>query len=464
MARVSEILQAATRDGLRMLAGFDFPFGYPEGTARALTGQDDWQALWALLADRIEEGPENANNRFAVAAALNGAFAGDGPFWGHGGKDDGRFVGLSFRKPARAPSHPAAKRFAEEKVKGAKEVWQLNGAGSVGGQTLTGIAALERLRHQLPVTIWPFEPISGDGHVIAEIYPSLLTPHADEAIKDAGQVRAVVNTLAMHDKCGSLAGFLEAPAHMPAKVRREEACILGMDAPDAFASPMPPPAPVPLIRKLRYERNPAEIYRASFATVAREARLDRFPPDIVPMVTRLIHSCGMTEIADRLAFSADVMRRGRAALQQGAPVLCDCEMVRSGVIERYLPADNPLICTLNDPSVRPLAARLETTRSAAAVELWRDRLEGAVVVIGNAPTALFHLLERLDEGWPRPAAILGFPVGFIGAAESKSELARNPRGVPFVALKGRKGGSAMASAALNALAAGIPEGGPSDGG
>lgn len=461
MARVGAILEQATRDGVRLLAGFDFPFGYPEGTARALTGQDDWQALWAALARQIEEGPDNANNRFAVAADLNGVFAVDGPFWGHGGKDDGRFAGLPFRRPDAAPDHPPRKRFAEDRTRGAKEVWQLNGAGSVGGQALTGIAALERLRRKMPVTIWPFEPLIDDRHVIAEIYPSLLPPHPQEPVKDAGQVRAVAEALAMHDACGRLAGFLDAPAQMPEKVRREEACILGMDAPEAFANPRPTPA---LRRRLRYVRDPAEIYRASFATVAREARLERFPPDIVPMVTRLIHSCGMTEIADRLAFSADVMSEGRAALQRGAPILCDCEMVRSGVIRRYLPAENPLICTLNDPSVPDLAAGLATTRSAAAVELWRDRLAGAVVVVGNAPTALFHLLERLDDGWPRPAAILGFPVGFIGAAESKAELARDPRNVPFVALRGRKGGSAMASAALNALAAGIPEGGKSDGG
>ena len=147
---------------------------------------------------------------------------------------------------------------------------------------------------------------------------------------------------------------------------------------------------------------------------------------------------------------------GAAALRSGAPVLCDCEMVGAGIIRRYLPAENDVVVTLNDPSVPALAAEIGNTRSAAAVELWRDRIEGAVVAVGNAPTALFHLLERLDAGWPKPAVILGFPVGFVGAAESKAELAARPRGCEFVALKGRRGGSAMASAAVNALAAGLP--------
>jgi precorrin-8X/cobalt-precorrin-8 methylmutase len=206
-----------------------------------------------------------------------------------------------------------------------------------------------------------------------------------------------------------------------------------------------------------YLKDPAAIYAESFATVRREARLDRFDPAMARLATRVIHACGMTEVADRLAFSPGAAAAGAAALAAGAPVLCDCEMVAAGVIRRQLPADNEVRVTLNDAGVPELAARLGTTRSAAAVELWRDRLEGAVVAIGNAPTALFHLLEGLDAGWPRPALILGFPVGFVGAAESKAELARDARGCGFVALRGRRGGSAMASAAVNALAAGLPE-------
>jgi precorrin-8X/cobalt-precorrin-8 methylmutase len=205
-----------------------------------------------------------------------------------------------------------------------------------------------------------------------------------------------------------------------------------------------------------YLKDPAAIYAESFATVRREAKLDRFGPGMEALAIRVIHACGMIEIADRLAFSADAFAAGAAALQSGAPILCDCEMVGSGVIRRNLPAGNDIIVRLNDPSVPELAKSLGTTRSAAAVELWHDQLDGAVVAIGNAPTALFHLLEKLDAGWPKPAVILGFPVGFVGAAESKAELSERPRGCEFVALRGRRGGSAIASAAVNALAAGLP--------
>ncbi len=207
-----------------------------------------------------------------------------------------------------------------------------------------------------------------------------------------------------------------------------------------------------------YEKDPAAIYAQSFATVRTEARLERFAPDMQPLITRLIHACGMTEIANRLDYSAHVSTVGNIALTRGAPILCDCEMVASGIIRRHLPANNAVICTLNETSVPSLAHAIGNTRSAAAVHLWRDHLADAVVAIGNAPTALFHLLELLDAGWPKPAVILGFPVGFVGAAESKAELAANPRGVPYITLRGRKGGSAMASAAVNALAAGLGTG------
>ncbi len=206
-----------------------------------------------------------------------------------------------------------------------------------------------------------------------------------------------------------------------------------------------------------YERDPTAIYKQSFATVREEARLERFGAGMESVAIRLIHACGMVEVADRLAFSQNAYVAGHAALVAGAPILCDCEMVGAGIIRRYLPAGNEVIVTLNDATVPALAQEIGNTRSAAAVELWRDHIDSAVVVIGNAPTALFHLLEMLDAGWPKPAVILGFPVGFVGAAESKAELVERPRGCEFVALRGRRGGSAMASAALNALAAGLPE-------
>ncbi|ALI55496.1 precorrin-8X methylmutase [Celeribacter marinus] len=206
-----------------------------------------------------------------------------------------------------------------------------------------------------------------------------------------------------------------------------------------------------------YVKDPAAIYAASFETVRKEARLDRFDAGMERLAIRLIHACGMVEVADRLAFSRDAYAAGHAALAGGAPILCDCEMVGAGIIRRYLPADNEVIVTLNDPRTPDHAKSIGNTRSAAAVEFWADHLAGAVVAIGNAPTALFHLLELIDQGAPKPALILGFPVGFVGAAESKAELAANPRGCEFVALRGRRGGSAIASAAVNALAVGLPE-------
>ena len=206
-----------------------------------------------------------------------------------------------------------------------------------------------------------------------------------------------------------------------------------------------------------YEKDPAAIYAQSFATVRAEARLDRFPVAMHPVMTRLIHACGMVEIADRLAYTPDAAQAGHAALAAGAPLLCDCEMVAAGIIRRHLPADNAVIVTLNDPGVPDRAQAIGNTRSAAAVELWAPHLAGAVVAIGNAPTALFHLLELLDAGAPKPSVILGFPVGFVGAAESKAELIANPRGCEVIALRGRRGGSALAAAAVNALAAGLPE-------
>lgn len=206
-----------------------------------------------------------------------------------------------------------------------------------------------------------------------------------------------------------------------------------------------------------YEHDPSEIYRQSFATVRAEANLDRFDTGMQSLAVRLIHACGMVEIADRIAYSQGAYLAGHRALKAGAPVLCDCEMVGAGIIRRYLPSDNQVIVTLNDPRTPDHAKAIGNTRSAAAVELWEPHLEGAVVAVGNAPTALFHLLEMIDAGAPKPAVILGFPVGFVGAAESKAELAARPRGCEFIALRGRRGGSAIASAAVNALAAGLPE-------
>jgi precorrin-8X/cobalt-precorrin-8 methylmutase len=201
-----------------------------------------------------------------------------------------------------------------------------------------------------------------------------------------------------------------------------------------------------------YIRNGDDIYRKSFAIIRAEARLQNLPADLAHVAVRLIHACGMTDIVQDLAASAAAVTAGRQALAAGAPIFCDAQMVANGVTRQRLPADNPVLCTLGHPDVPAIAQHIGNTRSAAALELWLPQLEGTVIAIGNAPTALFRLLELLDQGAPKPALILGFPVGFVGAAESKAELATNSRGVPFITLHGRRGGSAIAAAAVNALA------------
>jgi precorrin-8X/cobalt-precorrin-8 methylmutase len=201
-----------------------------------------------------------------------------------------------------------------------------------------------------------------------------------------------------------------------------------------------------------YLRDASEIYRRSFATIRAEADLTTLPPDVATVAVRMIHTCGMTDLPADLGFSPDVVARGRAALAAGGPIFCDATMVASGVTRRRLPAHNEVCCLLNDPRVPELAARLGTTRTAAAVELWVERLAGAVVAIGNAPTALFRLLELIDSGAPAPEAIVGVPVGFIGAAESKLALASHPSALSYLVVHGRRGGSALAAAAINAIA------------
>ncbi|OCR01568.1 precorrin-8X methylmutase [Oscillatoriales cyanobacterium USR001] len=201
-----------------------------------------------------------------------------------------------------------------------------------------------------------------------------------------------------------------------------------------------------------YLRNGDEIYRKSFAIIRAETNLESLSNDLAHVAVRLIHSCGMTDIVQDLEASPDAVKVGRDALSQGASIFCDSQMVADGITKARLPRNNQIICTLNNPEVPEMARQINNTRSAAALEFWRPNLKDAVVVIGNAPTALFHLLELLDENVVKPALILGFPVGFVGAKESKIELAANSRGVPFITLHGRRGGSAIAAAAVNALA------------
>ncbi len=204
---------------------------------------------------------------------------------------------------------------------------------------------------------------------------------------------------------------------------------------------------------LEYLRDPQEIYRRSFEIIRSETDLSCLPEEVHDLAIRIVHASGQPAIVRDLAWSPDIVVSARRALADGAVILTDTRMVAEGVIKRRLAAENPVICTLYDPETVALAKVIGNTRSAAAVDLWGDRLAGAVVVIGNAPTALFRLLERLAAGAPRPAAILGFPIGFVGAAESKQALIESALGIPYVTLRGRLGGSAMAAAALNALGA-----------
>jgi precorrin-8X/cobalt-precorrin-8 methylmutase len=201
-----------------------------------------------------------------------------------------------------------------------------------------------------------------------------------------------------------------------------------------------------------YLRDGAAIYERSFAIIRAEADLSRFSAEEADVAVRIIHACGQVDVAQHILFGPNFIAAARDALAAGAPILCDSEMVAHGVTRARLPARNEVICTLNDPRVPALAKKLDTTRSAAALDLWLDRLAGAVVAIGNAPTALFRLLGLIDSGAPKPAAIIGIPVGFVGAAESKAALAADSHGVPFLIVRGRMGGSAMTAAAINSLA------------
>jgi precorrin-8X/cobalt-precorrin-8 methylmutase len=201
-----------------------------------------------------------------------------------------------------------------------------------------------------------------------------------------------------------------------------------------------------------YLRDGAEIYRQSFATIRAEADLRGLDPVLERAAVRMIHACGMVDLVSDIGASPGLGASAEAALRGGAPIICDTTMVAAGITRSRLTADNDVVCTLSDPTVPELADRMETTRTAAAIELWRDRLEGAVVVVGNAPTALFRLLEVVEEGGGRPAAVIGAPVGFIGAAESKVALAENSAKLEYLVVYGRRGGSAIAAAAVNALA------------
>ena len=454
------LLIASLARAERALLGFDFPFAYPAGLAARLgLAGTPWRAIWDTIAGLIEDGPENRNNRFAVGAELNRRLTGAAfPFWGcpkaqasihlqpkhHRRHDDAEF-----------PEH----RLVEARMRGPQPGWKLAGAGSAGGQALTGIPVLRSLRDDPALShalrIWPFEtglaapgPSRHPRAVMAEIYPSLVpAPARVGEVKDSAQVRHLAHHFAALDAKGALAPLLAGdPGLSPedrARVEREEGWVLGVAGGVARRATSTP--------RYRYLKKPEAIYRRSFALIRREVDLAALPPALRPMALRLVHAAGEPELASALRWSEGAVAAGRAALAAGAPVLVDAEMVAAGIVRDRLPRRTRLVCRLRDRRVPALARKLGTTRSAAALELWRPHLGGAVVAIGNAPTALFHLLEMIDAGAPKPALVLGFPVGFVGAAEAKHALAENPFGLAYVTLAGRRGGSALAAAAVNAL-------------
>ena len=467
------------------MLGFDFPFGYPAGFAArlGLSGLP-WRAIWDEIASLVEDDESNRNNRFDVAEALNCRISGNAfPFWGcPAAPDRTHLKGKHHRR--HDSDGLAERRIVDLYIPSAQPCWKLLGAGSVGGQALTGIPVVRTLRDDPrwrdQAQVWPFETGLRAPHevsiVMAEVYPSLwAVERASDETKDAAQVRAVAGYLAARDRAGDLAAlFFGDPGLTSAQrdvVEGEEAWTLGVTAagqrpisvtgvaPHLPAGRVPPP-PRPRRedrgegppRRYDYLRDPGAISRRSLALVRAEADLARFPRPLRGVAERIAHATGDIAILDKLTWSTKAAAAGRAALMAGAPVLVDARMVAAGINRERLPAANEILCFLRDPAVAGLVAAQRTTRSAAAVELWRPHLAGAVVAIGNAPTALFRLLEILAEGAARPAVILGFPVGFVGATEAKAALAAFGQGVEFITLHGRRGGSAIAAAAINALA------------
>ena len=512
-----DLLSDARARGERLLLGFDFPFGYPAGFARrlGLDGAPAWRAVWDEIAARLTDAEDNRNDRFTVAAEFNRRVSNRAfPFWGCPVQFTHEFLG-----PRHHNGHDAEglaeKRLIDRWMVGAQPCWKLAYTGSVGSQSLTGIPVVRALRDDERwaegARIWPFEtglaPPREAQIVFAEVWPSWWRreirgnygpPH------DKAQVRTVAGLFAAADGTGELAAWFAGDPSLTDEQRHivetEEAWTLGVmtpkgpspalrplgarmrapagwrigDAP-GVASPEGEPgegirssktltrprlrlrAPSPAVRERGYTylRDPAAIYRASFAAIRAETDLARFPATLRPLALRLAHAAGEAAILDDLAWSRGAVQAGRRALAAGMPVIVDAEMVAAGIIRDRLPAANRVVCALRDRRVAGIAAKRRTTRSAAAVELWRPHLDGAVVAIGNAPTALFRLLELLAEGAGRPALVLGFPVGFVGAAEAKEALTGFGNDLAYVTLRGRRGGSALAAAAVNALAAGM---------
>jgi len=459
---------ASLARGERVLMGFDFPLGYPAGLAKQLDLPGvPWRAVWDEIARLLVDEPDNRNNRFAVAAELNRRLTGEAyPFWSCPAGAAGPFLQPRHHRRHSADGFPEH-RLVDRRMRGPQPGWKLAGTGSAGGQALTGIPVLRALRDDPAlrphVRVWPFEtglaaPAAG-GHaslLMAEIYPSLVpAPPCAGEVKDSAQVRHLSDHFATLDARGALAELLAGdPALSRAErrqVEREEGWVLGVAGEvvsrAALTSPSRGSGRVRVAgTKLRYLKDPAVIYRRSFALIRREVDLAAIPRALRALAVRLVHASGESDLLKDLRWSEDAAARARAALASGAPILVDSEMVAAGIQRR-----SRVRCLLNDRRVPRLARKLGTTRSAAAVELWRPYLAGAVVAIGNAPTALFHLLEMIGSGADPPAVILGFPVGFVGASEAKAALAENVCYLAYVTLLGRRGGSALAAAAVNAL-------------
>lgn len=466
MERIRSVLFDTLANGKRLLCGFDFAFGYPAGMSDRITGGDDWRSLWERFHLLLKDEPDNRSNSFELAAQINREVfdqenAG-GPYWGHPHQHVQRYEGLSPTRNAPVFDQVPEFRRVEGIAKGAKSVWQLAYNGAVGRQAMLGIARLQTLRLAPELAdhlaIWPFETGFAEDLekplILCEVYPSLFPVDPDlHRIKDAAQVASVAERFARLDEKSALHELLDAPAFLKGKDRKvveaEEGWIVGA------GHDLEPPEPLKVPDSLTYVRDPQQIYRQSFAEIQKLDALSALSADIKDVAVRVVHACGMPDIIDDLRFSDGAVAAGRSALAENVPILCDVEMVRAGITQRLLP---------NAAELETMIARAETiryakahgmTRAAAQIDLWGDRINGAVLVIGNAPTALFRLLEHVDAGGAKPALVLAFPVGFVGAAESKAELVGNPRGIPFVTLLGKRGGSAMACAAMNAVAAGL---------
>jgi len=497
---------AARRE--RVLLGFDFPFGYPAGFAQrlGLNGAPAWRAVWDEIASRVTDAENNRNDRFTVAAEFNRRVSNRAfPFWGCPVRFTHDFLGPKHHN-GHAADGLAEKRLIDCWMVGAQPCWKLAYTGSVGSQSLTGIPIVRGLRDDpawaADARIWPFEtglaPPREAKIVFAEVWPSWWRRQIRGNYgppNDKAQVRTVARLFAAASRAGDLARWFAGDPNLTEEQRRvvetEEAWTLGVIAPKPPRhAPSPPPgaeragvrwgwrksqstptspsrrsatgpslsAPKGgegITKRYDYLCDPEAIYRASFAAIRAEADLARFPATLRSLALRLAHAAGDVAILDDLAWSRGAVQAGMRALVSGAPILVDTEMVAAGIMRDRLPAQNRVICMLRNPKVADIAAARRTTRSAAAVELWRPNLKDALIAIGNAPTALFRLLELLSEGADRPALVLGFPVGFVGAAEAKEALIGFGSDLAYIALKGRRGGSALAAAAVNALAASV---------